>query len=72
MGYYSSAQAQILDRMSSAARLDEIAVLLAAALIRLQAWKSSGISGDGGERFVDFTAHRSGHARCSNREAMTR
>jgi hypothetical protein len=59
------------NRMRPGERLDELASLLAAALIRLRSPKSSGISGDDGESFVDFTAHRSGHARHSNREAMT-
>jgi hypothetical protein len=58
--------------MSANERLDEIASLLAAALIRLRTPKSSGISGDDGESFVDFSARQSGHARHSNREAVTR
>jgi hypothetical protein len=47
--------------MSAAERLDEIADILAAALIRLSARKSSGLSRDRGESSLDFSPDQSGH-----------
>ena len=49
------------DRMSAAERLDEIAELLAAGLMRLQARKSSHLSAVG-ESLLDCAAHQSSHA----------
>lgn len=42
-------------------RLDEIAEILAAGLIRLQQRKSSHLSPDGGESFLDFPVDQRGH-----------
>lgn len=49
------------DRMSAAERLDEIAEILAAGLMRLQARKSSPLSPTGGESLLDCAAHQSSH-----------
>jgi hypothetical protein len=49
------------NRMSAAERLDEIADILAAGLIRLKARKSSGLSRDCGESSLDFLPDQSGH-----------
>jgi hypothetical protein len=43
-------------------RLDEIAEILAAGLMRLKAPKSSPLSADSGESSLDCLAHQSGHA----------
>jgi hypothetical protein len=48
-------------RMSAAERLDEIAHILAAGLIRLRARKSSALSRDRGESSLDFSLCQSGH-----------
>ena len=48
-------------RMTAAERLDEIADILAAGLIRLRARKSSGLSANHGESSLDFSPHQSGH-----------
>jgi len=50
------------DRMSAAERLDEIADILAAGLMRLRARKSSALSGDRGESCLDFAATQRMHA----------
>jgi hypothetical protein len=50
------------NRMSAAERLDEIADILAAGLIRLSARKSSALSRDRGESSLDFSPDQSGHA----------
>jgi hypothetical protein len=50
------------DQMSAADRLDEIAELLAAGLIRLRRRKSSPISLDHGEISLDFSANQRGDA----------
>ena len=50
------------DRMSAQERLDEIAEILAAGLMRLNARKSSALSKHGGESSLDYAAHQSGHA----------
>ena len=47
--------------MTAAERLDEIAEILAAGLIRLRARKSSQISADRGESSLDFSPDQSGH-----------
>jgi hypothetical protein len=47
------------NHMTATERLDEIAEILATGAMRLMARKSSRISADGGDRFVDFTANRS-------------
>ena len=49
-------------RMSAAERLDEIAEILAAGLMRLRARKSSPLSRDRGESSLDYSPDRSGHA----------
>ena len=49
-------------RLSPAERLDEIAEILAAGLIRPKARKSSPLSADCGESSLDCAAHRSSHA----------
>lgn len=49
-------------RMTPAERLDEIAEILAAALMRLRARKSSPLSADCGESSLDTPATRSVHA----------
>ncbi|WP_170300885.1 hypothetical protein [Rhodoplanes serenus] len=50
------------DLMSDAERLDEIADILAAGLVRLRARKSSRVSDDQGESSLDFSPDRRGHA----------
>ena len=55
-------------RLSVAERLDEIAELLAAGLMRLRARKSSQISGDRGESSLDSSADQRGHAQPRERE----
>ena len=49
------------NRMSVVERLDEIADILAAGVIRLSARKSSQISADRGESSLDFSPRQSGH-----------
>jgi hypothetical protein len=58
-------------RLSAAERLDEIADILAAGLMRLRARKSSQISGEPGESSLDFPANQRGHARAREREGLT-
>jgi len=48
--------------MTPPERLAEIAEILAAGLMRLQARKSSALSADCGDSSVDFLPDRSGHA----------
>jgi hypothetical protein len=50
------------DLMSAAERLDEIAEILAAGLMRLQTKQSSPQSADAGDSSLDCAAHQSGHA----------
>jgi hypothetical protein len=50
------------DRQSPPDRLDEIASILAAGLIRLHRRKSSPLSADPGESCLDFSPDRRGHA----------
>jgi hypothetical protein len=50
------------DRMTLAERLDEIAEVLAAGLMRLNARKSSDLSAERGESSLDCAAHQSSHA----------
>jgi hypothetical protein len=57
--------------LSTAERLDEIADILAAGLMRLRARKSSQISGAPGESSLDFSADQRGHARPREREGLT-
>lgn len=47
------------DRMSADARLAEIGRILAAGVVRLIAKKSSGLSAQNGDRFVDFSPRKS-------------
>ncbi len=49
------------DRMTTAERLDELASILAAGLIRLQARKSRQLSPDTGASCLDLSPHLSGH-----------
>jgi hypothetical protein len=58
----STPNAASLDHMSATERLDEIAELLAAGLLRARSAKSTALSADRGERFVDLSARESGHA----------
>ena len=55
-------------RLSAAERLDEIAEILAAGLMRLRARKSSHLSRDHGESSLDFSPDERGHARARERE----
>jgi hypothetical protein len=50
------------DRLSSGARLAEVAAVLAAGLIRLRVRQSSRQSGNRENSCVDFTANQSGGA----------
>jgi len=50
------------DLMTPAERLAELGEILAAGLMRLHARKSSPLSADRGDSFVDFLPDRSGHA----------
>jgi hypothetical protein len=49
-------------------RLDEIAALLAAGLMRLRARKSSPLSRHDGESSLDFSADQRGHASTKGRQ----
>ena len=55
------------DRLTPAERLDEVAAILAAGLIRLKAAKSSGLSADPGESRLDFTDPQRGHGSVNRR-----
>jgi hypothetical protein len=57
------------NRMSAEERLDEVAEILVAGLMRLQARKSSALFGNGGESCLDFSSHQRGHAPTGEREA---
>ena len=59
------------DRLSAAERLDEIADILAAGLMRLRARKSSSLSRDRGESSLDFSPDQRGHARPREHEGIT-
>jgi hypothetical protein len=59
------------DRMTAPERLDEIAEILAAGLMRLRARKSSSLSRDHGESSLDFSPDQRGHARPREREGLT-
>lgn len=50
------------DLMTAPERLDEIAEILAAGLMRLWARQSSPLSPDCGESSLDCSGHQSGHA----------
>ena len=50
------------NQLTAAERLDEIADLLAAGLMRLRARQSSPLSPDSGESSLDFSPDQSGHA----------
>lgn len=54
--------------MNASNRLDEIAEILAAGLMRLRAKKSSPLSADLGESCIDLTASQSVHANQPERE----
>ncbi|ARP98159.1 hypothetical protein [Pseudorhodoplanes sinuspersici] len=58
-------------RLSAAERLDEIADILAAGLIRLRARKSSYLSDDRREIGLDFSPGQRGHAPHGEREAQS-
>ena len=51
------------ERMSADARLEEIGCILAAAVVRLNAEKSSDLSAEKGDCFVDFSPRKSGGRR---------
>lgn len=55
------------DRMSAAERLDEVADILAAGLIRLKARKSRALSADTRDSRLDFTPPQSGHVLVNRR-----
>ena len=50
------------EMMTADERLAEIAEILARGLVRLHARKSSPLSADDRDSFVDLPPHRSGHA----------
>ena len=54
------------DRMTTAERLDELASILAAGLIRLRARQSSKLSADFGDSCLDFPGYQSGHEPVDN------
>jgi hypothetical protein len=56
------------EQLSAAERLDEIAEILAAGLMRLRARKSSPLSRDHGESSLDFSPDQRGHAPARERE----
>ena len=47
--------------MTTAERMDELASILAAGMVRLRARKSSRLSANRGESCLDFSAHQSGY-----------
>ena len=51
------------NQMSARARLEELGRILAVGVIRLNAAKSSDLSADGGDSFVDFSPRKSGGRR---------
>jgi len=51
------------DRMSAEARFAEIGRILAVGVIRLNATKSSGLSAENRDSFVDFSPRKSGGRR---------
>jgi hypothetical protein len=53
-------------RLSAPERLDEIADLLAAGLMRLRARQSTHLSVDWGESRLDFSASQRGHVSARN------
>jgi hypothetical protein len=55
------------DRITAAERLDEIAELLAAGLMRLRERKSRWICRDCGESCLDFLPNQRGHASTQER-----
>lgn len=55
------------DHMTAAERLDEIAEILATGAMRLMARKSTRLSAERGDRFVDFTASQSVYGVETNR-----
>jgi hypothetical protein len=57
--------------LTPAERLDEIADILAAGLMRLRARKSSALSRDVGESSLDYSPDQRGHAGPREREART-
>jgi len=58
------------DQLSPDERLDEVAMLLAGALMRLRARKSSHLSPDAGERSLDFLANQRGHPTPADRSTV--
>ena len=51
------------DNMSARARFEELGRILAVGFIRLNAAKSSSLSAEGGDSFVDFSPRKSGGRR---------
>ena len=60
------------NRMTPAERLTELGRILAAGLIRMRAGKSSPLSADRAETFVDLSGPKSGHATRNSAGGMTR
>lgn len=58
------------DVLSAYERLDEVASLLAEALMRLSSRKSSALSRDGGESSLDFRGEQRGHPTPVDRRIM--
>jgi hypothetical protein len=56
----------VVEQLTAAERLDEIAEILAAGLMRARAKQSSPQSADGGESSLDCPADQSGHANVLN------
>jgi hypothetical protein len=57
------------DTIATQERLAEIGEIIAAGLKRLQALKSSGLSGENGENSLPYDASQSGHAAALSPEA---
>ncbi len=51
------------DKMSARARFEELGRILATGVVRLRASKSSGLSAESGDSFVDFPPRKSGGRR---------
>jgi hypothetical protein len=58
------------DQLSPDERLDEVAMLLAGALMRLRTRKSSHLSPDAGESSLDFLANQRGHPTPADRSTV--
>jgi hypothetical protein len=58
--------AEVVDQLTAAERLNEVAEILAVGLMRLRARQSSPQSADFGDSSLDCPAHQSGHANVLN------